>query len=42
MTLRRFHDKALKAKVALEAVKNEKTIAEIASAYEVYPNLVIK
>lgn len=42
MTLRRSHDKAFKAKVALEAVKNERTITEIASAFEVHPNLVAK
>ena len=33
-------DKTLKAKIALEAVKNEKTIAQIASEYEVQPNQV--
>ncbi len=42
MTLRRSHDKGFKAKVALEAIKNEKTINEIASAFEVHPNLVGK
>ena len=42
MSLRRSHDKLFKAKVALEAVKNERTIAEIASAYEVHANLVTK
>jgi len=42
MTLRRSHSNELKAKVALEAVKNEKSISEIASIYEVHPNLVAK
>lgn len=30
-----------KARVALEAIKGEKTTAEIASQYEVHPNLVL-
>ena len=33
-------DAQLKAKVALEAVKGERTLAEIGSIYEVHPNLV--
>lgn len=33
---------ALKAKVAIEAIKNEKTINEVASAYQVHPNQVYK
>ena len=36
----RMHDSAFKAKVAFEAAKGEKTIAEIASIYEVHPNQV--
>ena len=31
---------AFKAKVALEAIKGQKTISEIASEYEVHPNQV--
>jgi transposase-like protein len=33
-------DAQLKAKVALEAIKGERTLAEIGSIYEVHPNLV--
>ena len=36
----RMHDSAFKAKVVFEAAKGEKTIAEIASIYEVHPNQV--
>jgi len=39
---RRKHSPSFKVKVALEAFKGEKTIAEIASRYEVHPNLVTK
>ena len=38
---KRYGDK-LKAKVALEALKNEKTIAELASKYEIHRDLVQK
>lgn len=38
--MRKNHDAALKAKVALEAVKGEKTIAQIASEYGVHPNQI--
>jgi len=34
------HDSALKAKVALEAIKGEKTIAQLASEYRVHPNQI--
>jgi transposase len=37
---RRTHSPAFKAKVALEAVKGERTIAEIAQRHEVHPNQV--
>ncbi len=40
MAPKRNHSGELKAKVALEAVKSTKTINEIASQYEVHPNLV--
>jgi len=39
-TSRRKHSPAFKAKVALEALRGEKTIAEIASQYEIHPNLI--
>lgn len=34
------YDKEFKAKVAVEALRGEKTIQEIATAYSVHPNLV--
>ena len=39
---RRKHSPSFKARVALEALKGEESIAEIASRYEVHPNLVTK
>ena len=39
---RRKHSPSFKARVALEALKGEASIAEIASRYEVHPNLVTK
>ncbi len=39
---RRKHNQSFKARVALEALKGEASIAEIASRYEVHPNLVTK
>ena len=38
--MRKQYEAAFKAKVALEAVKGEKTIAQIASAYKVHPNQI--
>jgi transposase len=38
--MRRRHDAAFKARVALEAVKGEKTIAQLSSDYGVHPNLI--
>ena len=37
---RRNHGPAFKAKVALAAVKAEKTLAELAQQYDVHPNLI--
>jgi putative transposase len=37
---RNRYDAALKAKVALEALKGQRTTNEIAAAYKVHPNLV--
>jgi transposase len=37
---RRNHTPAFKAKVALAALKGEKTLTEIAQAFDVHPNLV--
>ena len=39
---RRNHGAAFKAKVALEAVKEEQTIVEIAERFEVHPNQVMQ
>jgi putative transposase len=40
MGMRRKHSATFKAKVALEAVKNEKTLAQLSSQYEVHPNQI--
>ena len=37
---RRNHSPAFKAKVALAAVKGEKTLAELAQQYDVHANLI--
>jgi len=37
---RRQHSAGFKAKVALEAIKNESTVGEIARKYEVHPTMV--
>lgn len=38
--MKKNHEAAFKAKVALEAVKGEKTIAQIAGEYGVHPNQI--
>ncbi len=40
MSKRRNHDAAFKARVALEALKGEKTAAELATAYGVHPTMI--
>jgi transposase len=40
MTTRKSYDSSLKVKVALEALKNQRTIAQIASEYGVHPNMI--
>ena len=40
MSKRRNHDAAFKARVALEAVKGERTVSELATAYEVHPTMI--
>ena len=37
---RRKHNPALKAKVALEAVKGEDTVAQLAARYQVHPSQI--
>ena len=39
---RKQYSADLKAKIAVEAVKGQRTIQEIASHYEVHPNMVTK
>jgi transposase-like protein len=40
MAIRKTHSGIFKGKVALEAVKEEKTIAELAGQYEVHPTQI--
>ena len=36
----RNHDAAFKARVALEAGKGERTVSDLATAYEVHPTMI--
>lgn len=40
MAKRRNHDAAFKARVALEALKGEKTASELATTYGVHPTMI--
>ncbi len=40
MSKHRNHDAAFKARVALEALKGERTAAELATAYGVHPSMI--
>lgn len=42
MNKRKNYSAAFKAKVALDAIKGEKTLPELASKYDVHPNLISK
>ncbi len=39
--MRKHYDKEFRAKIALEEIKGEKTIQELATLYSVHPNLVV-
>ena len=42
MTIRKNYDSNFKARVVLEVLKNQRTIAEIASEYGVHANQITK
>ena len=42
MKKRKVYSKELRARVALEAIKENKTVAQISSEYEVHSNMVSK
>jgi transposase len=39
-SIRKSHDSAFKAKVALEAIKGEKTLTQLSSEFGVHPNQI--
>lgn len=41
-SLRKVHPPAFKAKVALEAIKEQKTIAELSSIYSIHPTQITR
>jgi len=40
LAMRRQYDKRIKTKVALETLKGEKTLRELAITYSVHPNMI--
>jgi len=38
--MRKKYDKAFKSKVAIEALRGEKTLQELSVAYQVHPNMI--
>ncbi len=42
VNMRKSYDATFRAKVALEAVKGEKTLAELSSTFKVHPNQISK
>ncbi len=42
MKKRKNHSPSFKAKVALEAIKEDRTVAELAQIYQIHPNLISK
>lgn len=42
MRTRKTYDPKFRARVALEAIKGQKTIAEIAKDYKLHPNIIMR